>query len=362
MKKGKTMSDIMTVLGPVPADRIGKTITHEHLFIDLSCYLTPPKDGEPPGFYHDPVNIRNLHALLRDPYGNRDNCILDDVGLAVREVDLFRKAGGGTIVDVSLPDIGRDVRKLAEVSRRTGVHVVAGCGHYIYSAFPPGVAEMTQDQLTEELLAEIRDGIDGSGIRPGVIGEIGTGHPIHPQETKMLKAAARAQIETGLAISIHVHPPGRRGNEVLDILIGEGVDPGRIILGHIDASLAHLDIDFDRAVDYVLSLADRGCYIEFDLCGNSGYFVTREASWWLPSDRERAKALARLCKAGFADKILLSQDVGHKHYIVEYGGWGYAHTLTDFSHHMREAGISDMEIEGFFCVNPGTVLSIVRGG
>ena len=355
------MSEIMTVLGPVPAERIGKTITHEHLFIDLSCYLTPPKPGEDPGFYHDLVNIKNLHSLLRDPYGNRDNCILDDVELAVREVELFKKAGGGTIVDVSLPDIGRDVSKLAEVSRRTGVNVVAGCGHYIFSAFPPGVAEMTQAQMTEELLREIRDGIDGTGIKPGVIGEIGTGDPIHPQEIKMLKAAARAQIETGLAISIHVHPPGRRGNEVLDILLGEGVDPERIILGHIDASLAHLDIDFDKAVDYVLSLANRGCYIEFDLCGNSGYFVTREASWWLPSDRERAKALAVLGKKGFSNKILLSQDVGHKHYLVEYGGWGYAHTLTDFSHHLREAGISQSEIDGFFATNPVNVLAVKNG-
>ena len=348
----------MTVLGPVPAGQIGKTITHEHLFIDLSCYLTPPGPGDDPGFYHDPVNIKNLHSLLRDPYGNRDNCILDDVELAVREVELFKKAGGRTIVDVSLPDIGRDVGKLAEVSRRTGVNIVAGCGHYIFSAFPPGVAEMTQAELTEELLREIRDGVDGTGIKPGVIGEIGTSDPIHPQEVKMLKAAARAQIETGLAISIHVHPPGRRGNEVLDILLGEGVDPERIILGHIDASLAHLDIDFDRAVDYVLSLANRGCYIEFDLCGNSGYFVTKEASWWLPSDRERAKALGRLCEKGFSDKILLSQDVGHKHYLVEYGGWGYGHTLTDFSHHLREAGVSQDHIDGFFARNPATVLAI----
>jgi phosphotriesterase-related protein len=352
------MSQIMTVLGPIDADELGKTITHEHLFIDLSCYLTPPKDGEPQGVFHDPVNIKNLHSLLRDPYGNRDNCILDAVELAVREVDLFKRAGGRTIVDVSLPDIGRDVSKLAEVSRRTGVNIVAGCGHYIYSAFPAGVEDMSQDQMTAELLKEIRVGVDDTGIKPGVIGEIGTSHPIHPQEIKMLKAAAQAQVETGLAISIHVHPPGRRGHEVLDILLGEGVRPEKIILGHIDASLAHLDIDFDKAVDYVVSLADRGCYIEFDLCGNSGYFVTKEASWWLPSDRERAKALARMCKKGFEDKILLSQDVGHKHYLVEYGGWGYGHTLTDFSHHLAEAGVDTKQIDGFFLDNPARVLAI----
>ena len=351
------MSTVTTVLGPIEASMLGTTITHEHLFIDLSCYLRPPKAGENPGIFFDPVTIKNLHLLHRDPYGNRDNCILDDVDLAIREVEKFKALGGRTIVDVTLLDIGRNVKALADVSRRTGINVVAGCGHYIVSAYPPGVAEMTEQQLTDELLGEIRNGIGDSGIRPGVIGEIGTGHPIHPLEKKMLRAAARAQIETGLAISIHVHGPGRRGNEVLDTLIGEGVAPDKIILGHIDCSLGHIDIEFDQAMDYIKSLASRGCYIEFDLCGNSNYFVTEEHSWWQPSDRERAKALSRLCKAGYADRLLLSQDVGHKHYLTEYGGWGYSHVLGAFDHHMQEAGIDRSTIEGFLTTNPARVLS-----
>ena len=352
------MPQVMTVLGPIDSGALGKTITHEHLFIDLSCYLTPPKPGQDPAGYFDPVTIKNLRSLNRDPYGNRDNCILDDVGLATREVEVFKSHGGGTIVDVTLTDIGRNVQALAEVSRRTGVNIVAGCGHYIVSAYPPGIADLSEEQLTDELLGEIRTGIDGSGIRPGVIGEIGTGHPIDPLEARMLRAAARAQVETGLAISIHVHPPGRRGHEVLDILLDEGVRPEKIILGHIDASLAHLDIEFPQAVAYVESLADRGCYIEFDLCGNAGYFVTKEASWWLPSDRERAKALATLCRKGFGERLLLSQDVGHKHYLSEFGGWGYGHVLQDFSHHMAEAGIDQSTAAKFFTDNPARILSI----
>ena len=348
----------MTVLGPIDAKALETTITHEHLFIDLSCYLSPPQAGQDPGIYYEPVNIKNLHHLHRDPYGNRDNCILDDIELAVREVERFKDLGGKTIVDVTLVDIGRNVTALAEVSRRTGINIVAGCGHYIVSAYPPGVAEMTEQQLADELLQEIRHGIGDTGIRPGVIGEIGTGHPIDPLEKKMLRAAARAQMETGLAISIHVHGPGRRGNEVLDILLGEGVRADKIILGHIDCSLGHLDIDFQQAMDYIESLAARGCYVEFDLCGNSNYFVTTEHSWWQPSDRERARALARLCKGGYADQLLLSQDVGHKHYLTEYGGWGYGHVLDAFDHHMKEAGISPATIAGFLNANPARVLAV----
>ena len=121
--------------------------------------------------------------------------------------------------------------------------------------------------------------------------------------------------------------------------------------------LSHLDIDFQGGVDYVLSLAERGCYIEFDLCGNSGYFRTRETSWWMPTDRERAKALKVLCDRGFKDRILLSQDVGHKHYLREYGGWGYGHVLDEFRHHMRDAGIPDATSELFLTANPATILA-----
>ena len=356
------MAEVITVLGAVDASRLGPTITHEHLFIDLSCYLRPPNPGEDPGNFYDPVQMENLYLMHRDPYGNRDNCILDDVELAVREVEIFRALGGRTIVDVTLVDIGRDVVKLAEVARRTGLNILAGCGHYIRSAFPPGVDTLTEQQLTDELLREIRHGIGDTGIKPGIIGEIGSGDPIDPIEARMLRAAARAQIETGLAITVHVHAPGRRGNEVLDILLGEGVQPDRIILDHICASLAHLDIEFADAIRYIESLLARGCYVEFDLCGNSFYFRTKEHSWWQATDRERAKALAILSRAGYAKQLLLSQDIGHKHYLREYGGWGYGHVLDAFTHHMREAGLDRATIDGFLIDNPARVLAMPDRG
>lgn len=350
------MSSVMTVLGPVAADSLGVTITHEHLFIDLSCYFREPASPEAAAAFEEQVTLANLHLMHRDPYGSRENCILDDPALAAREVEVFRRAGGRTIVDVTLPDIGRDVRKLRDLAQRTGVNIVAGCGHYIVSAWPAGLSNRGEDDLAQELIREITEGIDDTGIRPGIIGEIGTSNPIHPFERRMLRAAAKAHLATGLAITVHVHPPGRCGHEVLDILTGEGVAPGRIILDHIDASLAHPDIEFAQAVDHIASLADRGCFVEFDLCGNSGYFVTSEASWWLPSDRERVRAIAWLCRRGHSGRILLSQDVGHRHYLREYGGWGYAHVLTDFSHHLREAGVNDDIQRTFLVDNPARAL------
>jgi phosphotriesterase-related protein len=352
------MGTVMTVLGPVDSSQLGTTITHEHVFIDLSCYLTPPKDEVTAERYNAKVKLENLYIFRSDPYGNRDNCILDDMDLAIRELAVFQKLGGKTVVDVTLDDIGRDVVKLAEVSRRTGLHILAGCGHYIHAGHPSYVAAQSAEDIAQKLIREIEQGVGETGIKPGVIGEIGTGDPIHPEEAKVLRGAARAQIATGLPISVHVHPPGRRGNEVLDILIDEGVAPERIILGHVDVPLSHLDIDFAQGVDYVLSLAERGCYIEFDLCGNAGYFRTRETSWWMPTDRERAKALAILCDRGFKHKILLSQDVGHKHYLQEYGGWGYGHVLSEFRHHLEDAGVSRETSDLFLLDNPAKILSI----
>ncbi|BCH67858.1 MULTISPECIES: phosphotriesterase family protein [Rhizobium/Agrobacterium group] len=355
------MSTVMTVLGPVPASELGKTIVHEHLFIDLSCYFRPPESEEAARAFAEPVSLFNLHVMHKDPYGSRDNCILDDVELAVREVEVFKSLGGRTIVDVTLPDIGRDVAKLAEVSKRTGVHVVAGCGHYILSAMSNATKSASLAQIEDEMMRDIVDGIDGTGIRAGIIGEIGTGDPIDPQEIKVLRAAARVQRKTGLAITIHVHPPGRRGNEVLDILFDEGVAPDRIILGHVDTALAHLDIDFDGAMDYLQSLMARGCYVESDLCGNAHYFRTSSAAWWMPTDRERCRALAALVRLGYGDKLLLSQDVGHKHYLQSYGGWGYGHVLGDFSHHLREAGLDQADINRMFLENAHRILTPATG-
>lgn len=352
------MSTVNTVLGPISADKLGTTITHEHLFIDLSCYFREMKTEEEKRAFAEPVTLSNLHRIYRDPYGSRDNCILDDVDLAVKEVNIFKELGGNTIVDVTLSDIGRDVRKLAEVSQRTGVNVLAGCGHYILWAQPEKTRNMSIAQLEDEMMSDIVDGIDGTDIKAGIIGEIGTGSPIEPQEEKVLRAAARVQKQTGLAITIHVHPPGRWGNTVLDILEDEGVAPDRIILDHVDTSLSHLDIDYDKAMVYISSLMARGCFIEFDLCGNSHYFQTSTASWWMPTDRERCKALAQLVREGYGDRLLLSQDVGHKHYLQSYGGWGYGHVLSTFSHHMHEAGITDEQIGRFLIDNPRAVLPV----
>src|SRR5262249_25655533 len=154
----------------------------------------------------------------------------------------------------------------------------------------------------------------------------------------VLRAAARAHRETGAAVTVHLHPPARKGLDILAILEGEGVNLARTVMDHVDIALGHLDIGLDEAVDYYRSLLERGCFVEFDTCGNDAYFATSGygSAFWCPSDRERAEAIARLFDLGFGDRILISQDVCHKYHLIRYGGWGYGHILRHFVQNLRD--------------------------
>lgn len=348
-----TDAAIMTVTGPVPANELGATLPHEHLFIDLSCYLIDPPDAS----LESPIRMETLDDVRRSPYANRENCVLDDLELAVTEAGEFRDLGGTTIVDVTPAEVGRDPLALRAVSQRTGLWIVTSCGHYIQAAHTGALRAESEDTIAERFVREIRDGIDDTGIRPGIIGEIGTGDPITDSELKILRAAAKAHRETGLPITVHVHPPARRGHEVLDVLEAAGADLTRVVLGHCDASLVHPDISFDEGVAHHRSLAKRGCFVEYDLCGNAGHFSTDTHSWWLPSDRERIHAIASLAESGFLGSVLLSQDVGHKHYLRRYGGWGYGHILRTFPGHLRAVGFTDADVDQITVGNPRRMLS-----
>lgn len=347
----------MTVLGPVPAADLGPTLPHEHLFINLLAYVDELARHRPSPLIDEQLGLANLGALRSNPYGNRDNCILDDAELAVREVQHLYANGGRTIIDQTNHDIGSSPARLKEVAERLPVHIIAGCGHYVNFAQKADLSSRSVAEVADGLVAEITEGLDGTDIRPGIIGEIGTTTPMHPTERKSLQAAGRAHLATDLTIAVHVHPPTRGGHEVLDILEAENVPLNRVVLCHLDAALAHNDIELNEAIDYHIALAERGAYIEYDLCGNSGFFTDGANAWWLPSDRERCKGIAALVAAGFADQLLISQDVGHKHYLTEFGGWGYSHVLTDFKFMLEHFGVDADVHDTITRKNPARMLT-----
>jgi len=349
----------MTVLGPVPADDLGVTLTHEHILSDLTCFHRPPGSDEEARFAEQPLDITMLGKVRRDPTLNRDNCVLADLSLAVEELKEFRDLGGQTIVDVSLPDIGRDATGLAQIARATELHIVCGCGHLLHFTQPPGVEVESEETVAERLVAELTEGIADTGILPGIIGEIGVSDPPHPLEEKVLRAAVRAQKETGRPLSVHTNLGTRNGHQALQILEEADADMDRVVLGHLDFALGHPDVTFEQALEYHLSLARSGCFIEYDTVGADTYFraTEQEPAFWCPSDRERAAAVVRLFEAGAGDQILLSQDICLKHYLKRYGGYGYGHILREFQTNLRDAGLDREAVDRLLVANPRRMLT-----
>jgi len=126
---------ITTVLGEISEDKLGITSSHEHIFIDMrKCVDITGNEAE---CFYDKVCIENRAEVFADPYGILDNALLEGVDAAVEEVNYFKNWGGQTIVDCTLDEIGRDPIALREVSKRTGINIIAGCGHYYHKAHDP---------------------------------------------------------------------------------------------------------------------------------------------------------------------------------------------------------------------------------
>lgn len=358
------MGHIMTVRGPIAPEELGSALPHEHLQFNITMYQGCPEDEEGKKFWNEPVTLENLFRVKRHPYANYDNCILFDIPPILKEIDYFKEVGGNAIVDVSSQGLSSETypADMVEISERSGIHIIGGMGHFHEVMHPAYVKTSTVDDLTKEYVDTIRNGYKGyPGIRPGILGEVGTGLTVTKEEEKCLRASGQAQLETGIAINVHTHLPARNGNRVLDILESEGVPLNRVVLSHVAVSLCHPDCGFEGGLDYLRSLAARGCYVEFDLCGNAEYFQTPDhGSWWNPTDGMRARAIKKLCQEGYARQILLSHDTGHKYYLKQWGGWGLGHVLDGFKDTLLEEGVDSDHVAIFSTKNVQEMLTFSK--
>ncbi len=239
--------------------------------------------------------------------------------------------------------------------------MIAVTGHYIAFTHGPEVARQSVDEITEWMLSELREGIDGTGIRAGAIKFAISSVPRMPRdERKCLEAAAAAQIETGAPITIH-HPPPfeKRGVEIIRLLIKAGADPEKVIMGH----MTHTAPD-DR---YHRSVADTGAMIEFDRFGQELY---QEADagfnrWGLYAgetrDSDVVNEIVTLVKDGYLDRILLSHDVGFRNGLRSFGGFGYAHVPYRIARYLRQQGLTDDDVEQLMVRNPARLFAYLPG-
>lgn len=342
---------IQTVTGVIEIEEMGITLPHEHMFIDLRNQFTEFSDSEKQEVSKQKVNIKNLGRLRLNPYAVKDNLILDEMETAVYETLLFKKAGGNTIVDCTSIGIKRQAEKLKELSLRTGVQIVAGSGYYTQDTHPPEMKNWKAEDIADNIVRDFVEGIDGSGVKAGIIGEIGTSKDILPQERKNLHAAAIAFKQLNAPVYIHTYPWGHAGIEAVDILIKRGVDPGKIVLCHVD-----VQPDFN----YIEALLNRGVYVEFDNFGKEFVIEPSErgfAGGIFIRDLERVQLISQLVKRKHTNRILITNDICLKTMLCGYGGWGYAHILKNVIPLMESEGFKQEVIDYIIKNNPREVFA-----
>jgi phosphotriesterase-related protein len=306
------MSRVMTVLGPVNPDALGITDIHEHL---ICC--PPPLQRE------------------RDP-----DLILDSEDKAAQELRWFGTSGGQTLVEWSTVDYGRDATILRRLSSTTGIQVIAVTGYLRGEYCAHLVTGKTVNQLVDLMVQEIYQGIKGTDIKAGVI-KAGSGmNSIDAFEEKVLRAAARAQRETGAPIGTHTSG-GTMGVEQVQILLQEGAEPRKILIGHLDRNL-----DWN----YHLLVASMGVFLGYDNISKEEF----------AQDRTRIMFIRQLIQHGLGDHILLGCDLARRSYWPGYnGGPGMMYLLWRFVPWMRREGISAEDIERLLILNPARFLSFI---
>jgi phosphotriesterase-related protein len=265
--------------------------------------------------------------------------------LIVAELGAYRDAGGSCLVDVSLDAIGRDPARLRRLAEATGLHVVMGCGWYRQAYYPAEarIGQRTVDDMADELVAEFTDGVRGTGVRPGIVGELGTDKPwLTGEEERVFRAGARAARRTGMAVTTHA-VLSDVGLAQLRVLEDEGLDPGRVVVGHADS---YPDPAYHRAI------IERGANLEFDFLGMRFTPVERHG------EPRLIELLLELLEAGHAAHILLSQDVCHDSQLTAYEGNGYAYLATTFLPRLRAAGVDEGTIMQMTVDNPRRILTL----
>ncbi len=341
---------VQTVLGLVPPESLGPTTTHEHLLINFEVMFHAPSEASERYKAFQPVSMENLAWIGYDPFRNLDNCRLLDEDVAVSEALRYKMAGGGTMVDATTIGIGRDPLALARISRVTGLNLVMGAGYYVDAAHPEGMDDKTDSDIAEEMVADITAGVANTGVKAGIIGELGCSWPVTENERKVLRAGAQAQRETGAAILIH---PGRNKTapfEIIDVLAEAGADVSRVIISHLERTIA--------SADAYIELAQTGCCLELDLFGwETSNYAYSEMD--MISDAQRMDIIQRLIEEGFSSQIVIAHDICTKHRTTKYGGHGYSHILENIVPRMRSRGIDEADIQGMIVSTPARLLTLV---
>jgi predicted metal-dependent phosphotriesterase family hydrolase len=333
------MTTVQSVTGPVGPDDLGITLPHEHVFINMSP--TEPRDG-----YMTVWEERKA------------------------DIERFVAAGGRTILDVTNGELSNHAapvyfdrdpahaiqnpvtgsRSVANVAatkamaQETGVTVILGTGHYFEAYFDVDWFDRTStEQMARYLIADLEEEIPGTGVRAGFVGEVASDLPyITAREERSFRAAGRAAARTGVMVTTHA-PTFPTAETQIDILTQEGVDPSRIVIGHTDTV---------KALQYSIDLLERGVYIEYDcmMAVKSGGAIAEHELG------RRIDYLKALVDLGWAERILLSQDVSQRSHQHALGGPGLTFIFEELADAAVAAGIDREVLELMWTENVRRVL------
>ena len=310
------MSTINTVLGPMETEELGFTLSHEHLATNAAGILkTFPELVDRPGIIEQAIDT------LKEAY----------------------EEGLRTIIDVSTIDLGRDVEMMREVSLNTRVNIVAATGNHL--SVPRPFIDLQPEVIADLYVREIEVGIEGTGIKAGIIKVASDEGGVTPAQEIVLRAAGQASIRTGVPISTHTWSPDRVGEEQVRILKQEGVDMGKVYIGHSND---------DTDLGYLTDLLDEGVWLGLDRFPGGRRPGT-------PLWEERTDLAKRLIDAGHAGRIMLSHD--HSVPKARYGAAvqeerfkynpdGYNFITRNVLPKLRNMGVSNESINQIMVDNP----------
>ncbi len=316
---------------------------------DFVNTVTGPKKLDELGFISP-----HEHILFSD----RDSCVEQEI----EELLDYRHFGGGTIMEMSTPEICRfdikdeKVSYLRELSEKTGVNIVYGAGFYKEPRLPKIVEEASVEQLKDLIVHELLEGRGKEKIKAGFIGEVGSSnYTVYPTEEKVLRAAGRASAQTGFGISTHTGR-GTMYKEQLRFFEEEGADLSHVIIGHQDV-YPHLEERME-AYEYIFA---RGAGVQFDCFGKQGFFEINndiEYGQKFPYDQERAQMIRKFVDMGYIRQIFISCDIDGRTLLKNWGGWGHSHLITSGLPLLRKAGLTWEQIDQITRKNPAEFLRV----
>jgi phosphotriesterase-related protein len=315
---------VQTVRGPVDTADLGQVLMHEHVFV-----LTA-----------------DVQQNYPEEWGSEEARVAD----AVQKLTELAATGVRTIVDPTVIGLGRYIPRIQRIAEQVDLNIVVATGCYTYDDVPfffhyrgpaldAAVGAEVPDPMVDLFVGDIEDGITGTGVRAGVLKCAIDAQGMTAGVERVMRAVAKAHRRTGVPITVHTHPTSKQGLAVADVLADEGVDPRRVVLGHSGDT---------TDVDHLGELADAGFLLGMDRFGIN-LDTTFEA---------RADTLVEMCRRGYAESMVLSQDANCYIDWLAPGvmdllpQWRYTHIHEEVLPYVREHGVPEEQIETMLVDNP----------